>query len=96
MQLEFNQGAIVYVIYTSGLIVLESTFKYDNPVFAAIWEEIEELIRQESFKIIDFVEEEINSYEGKQDFLKKVGTEMEKTLCGFNRRSKHKRCYSNN
>ncbi|MBC7381877.1 MAG: DUF4411 family protein [Bacteroidia bacterium] len=71
MQLDFNQGNIIYVIDTSGLIMLESTFKYDNPVFNAIWEEIEELIKQGCFKTIDFVEDEINSYEGKQDFLKK-------------------------
>ena len=70
MQLDFNQGNIVYVIDTSGLIILEATFKYDNPVFKAIWEEIEELITQGTFRTIDFVEEEINSYEGKQDFLK--------------------------
>ena len=50
--------------------MLESTFKYDNPVFKAIWEEIEELTAQGTFITIDFVEEEINSYEGKQDFLK--------------------------
>jgi hypothetical protein len=70
MELEFNQGSIIYVIDTSALIMLESTFKRDNPVFTAIWEEIEDLITQGSFKTIDFVEEEINSYEGKQDFLK--------------------------
>lgn len=70
MQLDFNQGNTIYVIDTSGLIKLESTFKYDNPVFNAIWEEIEELIKQGCFKTIDFVEDEINSYEGKQDFLK--------------------------
>jgi hypothetical protein len=70
MQLDFNQGNTIYVIDTSGLIMLESTFKYDNPVFKAIWEEIEDLIRQGTFRIIDFVEDEINNYEGKQDFLK--------------------------
>lgn len=70
MQLNFNQGNTIYVIDTSGLIMLESTFKYDNPVFQAIWEEIEDLIRQGTFRIIDFVEDEINNYEGKQDFLK--------------------------
>lgn len=70
MQLDFNQGNTIYVIDTSGLIKLESTFKYDNPVFNAIWEEIEELIKQGCFKTIDFIEDEINSYEGKQDFLK--------------------------
>ena len=71
MQLDFNQGKTIYVIDTSGLIALESTFKYENPVFIAIWEEIEELIGHGCFKTIDFVEAEINSYQGKQDFLKK-------------------------
>lgn len=70
MEIEFNQGKTIYVIDTSSLIILESTFKYDNPVFKAIWEEIEDLIGQSCFRTIDFVEEEINSYEGKQDFLK--------------------------
>ena len=70
MQLDFNQGNTVYVIDTSSLLMLEYTFKYDNPVFVAIWEEIEELIIQGSFRTIDFVEDEINSYEGKQEFLK--------------------------
>ncbi|MEI6174926.1 MAG: DUF4411 family protein [Bacteroidota bacterium] len=71
MQLQFNQDVPTYVIDTSGLIRLESTFKRDNPVFTAIWEEIEDLIIQGNFRTIDFVEQEINSYEGKEDFLKK-------------------------
>jgi hypothetical protein len=71
MQSLFNHEDIIYVIDTSALIMLESTFKRDNPVFTAIWEEIEDLIMQNSFITIDFVEEEINSYEGKEDFLKK-------------------------
>lgn len=70
MQSLFSHGDVVYVIDTSGLIMLESTFKRDNPVFTAIWEEIEDLISLGNFKTIDFVEEEINSYQGKQDFLK--------------------------
>lgn len=70
MQLNFNSDDTVYVIDTSGLIMLESTFKYDNPVFKAIWEEIEDLITKGCFRVIDFVEDEINSYEGKQEFLK--------------------------
>ena len=69
MQLNFNQG-LVYVIDTSGLIKLENLFKYDNPVFKAIWDEIEEMITHGTFRTIDFVELEINSYEGKEDFLK--------------------------
>ena len=70
MQLQFNQGVPIYVIDTSGLIMLESTFKRDNPVFTAVWEEIEDLIIQGNFRTIDFVEQEINSYAGKEDFLK--------------------------
>lgn len=70
MELLFNQDIPVYVIDTRGLITLESTFKRDNPVFKAIWEEIEDLIMQDHFRTIDFVEQEINNYEGKQDFLK--------------------------
>ncbi|QQS51728.1 MAG: DUF4411 family protein [Bacteroidota bacterium] len=80
MQLNFNQGNTIYVIDTSALIMLESTFKYDNPVFTAIWEEIEELIRQECFQTIDFVEDEINNYEGKEDFLKKWIKKWKKLL----------------
>jgi hypothetical protein len=70
MELDFHQHETIYVVDTSGLIMLESTFKPDNPVFSAIWEEIEELINQGLFRTIDFVEDEINNYEGKQDFLK--------------------------
>ncbi len=70
MELDFNLGETTYVIDTSGLIILESTFKRNNPVFSAIWEEIEDLIRQGRFRTIDFVEDEINNYEGKQEFLK--------------------------
>ena len=80
MQLDFNLGNSVYVIDTSALIILDLTFKRDNPVFIAIWEEIEELIIQGSFKTIDFVESEINSYEGKEDFLKKWVKKWKKYL----------------
>src|SRR6478609_8745427 len=80
MELEFVSDERKYLIDTSGLISLESTFKYDNPVFKAIWDEIEELIRRGSFKTLDFVEEEINAYEGKQDFLKKWVQKWKKHL----------------
>jgi hypothetical protein len=70
MQIEFAQDEVTYVIDTSGLIMLEATFKPDNPVFSAIWEEIEDLIKQGLFRTIDFVEDEINRYEGKEEFLK--------------------------
>jgi len=81
MKIAFNDKENkVYIIDTSGLIKLESTFKYDNPVFSAIWEEIEELIKQGRFKTIDFVEDEINDYEGKEDFLKKWLQEWKKQM----------------
>jgi len=80
MQLDFNLGNTVYLIDTSALIILDLTFKRANPVFTAIWEEIEELIIQGSFKTIDFVESEINNYEGKEDFLKKWVKKWKKYL----------------
>lgn len=54
----FTQENTVYIIDSSGLIRLESTFKKNNPVFSAIWDEIEDLIRSGCFKTIDFVEDE--------------------------------------
>ena len=44
MELDFSQGSTRYLIDTSGLIFLDFIFKHDNPVFKAIWEEIEELM----------------------------------------------------
>jgi hypothetical protein len=81
MKLGFNDKENkIYLIDTSGLIMLESTFKYDNPVFKAIWEEIEELISHGRLKTIDIVEDEINRYEGKEDFLKKWVQKWKKQL----------------
>lgn len=76
----FSGGNRIYVIDTSGLIMLDVTFKRDNPVFTAIWEEIEDLINQECFRTIDFVEEELKRYEGKQDFLKTWVKKWKKNL----------------
>lgn len=68
MQLDFNNSQNkIYVIDTSALIMLDFTFKYENPVFTAIWEEIEDLIGSGLFRTIDFVEEEISNYEGKDE-----------------------------
>ena len=80
MELDFNQGNTKYLIDASGLIYLEYTFKHDNSVFVAIWEEIEDLIQNGSFKTIDFVEDEVNSYQGKEDFLKKWVKKWKKLL----------------
>ncbi|MBU1011815.1 MAG: DUF4411 family protein [Bacteroidetes bacterium] len=67
----FNSNKRVYIIDTNALIHLDFTFKKEISVFTAIWEEIEELILLGCFKTIDFVEQEINDYEGKEEFLKK-------------------------
>lgn len=79
MELTFL-GNITYVVDSSSLITLEYHFKYDNPVFHAIWEEIEDLIQSGNFKTIDFVETEIESYAGKQDFLKSWVKKWKKLL----------------
>ncbi len=76
----FNSDQNVYVIDTSALIRLDITFKREIPAFTAIWEEIEDLIVQGCFKTIDFVEQEINNYEGKEEFLKKWVKKWKKHL----------------
>jgi len=76
----FSEANTVYVIDTSALLRLDYTFKRENPVFTAIWEEIEDLITQDCFKTIDFVEEEINNYEGKEVFLKNWVKKWKKRL----------------
>lgn len=69
-----------YVIDTSGLIKLEFLFPPTNLAFAAIWEEIDDLISVRKFRTIDFVEIEINNYEGKNDFLKNWVKKNKKNL----------------
>ena len=54
MQTQLFQENITYVIDTSGLIYLESTFNPDLTIFKAVWEEIEDLIVNGNFKTIDF------------------------------------------
>jgi hypothetical protein len=76
----FSEGKTVYVIDTSGLINLDFTFNREIPVFTAIWEEIEDLIRYGRFKTIDFVEQEINDYQGQHDFLQKWVKKWKKHL----------------
>ena len=70
MEFNFNENSIVYVIDTSALIKLEVTFPPNNEVFLALWEEIIDLVKQRQFITIDFVEDEINSYEGNEVYLK--------------------------
>jgi hypothetical protein len=68
MELDFNQGNTTYIIDTSGLITLEFIFKYDNPVFSAIWEEIEELIKQGTFKPLTLLKMKSTVMKGKRIF----------------------------
>ena len=70
MELNFNENKIVYVIDTSAFIKLEATFPPENEVFVALWEEIVDLLKERRFITIDFVEDEINNYEGKEVYLK--------------------------
>lgn len=76
----FSEGNTVYVIDTSALMRLDMTFKRDNLVFTAVWEEIEDLIVQGRFLTIDFVEQEINDYRGKEVFLKEWVKKWKKRL----------------
>ena len=70
MEFNFNESSIVYVIDTSALIKFEVTFPPNNEVFLALWEEIVYLVKQRQFITIDFVEDEINNYEGNEVYLK--------------------------
>jgi hypothetical protein len=60
-----------YCLDTSFLIYLEMNFKPDNPVFSAIWKELDDLISQGCLMTSTFVQEEIEAYQGKETYLKK-------------------------
>lgn len=71
MQLSFGDtGQRIYVVDTSALITLDFIFPKQNIAFTAIWEEIEDLMSHGQFRTLNFVEDEINSYEGDHTFLK--------------------------
>jgi len=71
MQLSFaNSAQKIYVIDTSALIRLDFVFPKNNSAFSAIWDEIEELMSKGRFRTLNYVEDEINSYEGAHTFLK--------------------------
>lgn len=76
----FNTENTVYVLDTSALIALDYSYKRTNPLFAAVWEELEDLLAQGRLKIIDFVDEEIGRYEGKEDFIQKWVEQHRKRL----------------
>jgi len=61
----------LYCIDTSALIDLERHYPKIQTAFKAIWEEIEQLIKEGSIFTIETVQEEIEKYQGKEVFLKK-------------------------
>jgi predicted nucleic acid-binding protein len=60
-----------YIVDTNVLITLINYYPQNNPTFKAIWDEIEELIRQNNMFTTSFVYDEIVRYLGKDDRVKK-------------------------
>ena len=60
-----------YVIDTNVLITLMNYYRPNDPTFKAIWDEIEELIKQKNIFTTEVVYDEIMTYLGKDDRLKK-------------------------
>src|SRR4030042_2821120 len=58
-----------YCIDTSSLIDLDIIYPKERETYKAIWDEIEELINDGLFSTSDFVEKEINEYQGKKTFI---------------------------
>lgn len=60
-----------FIIDTNVLITLMAFYPRNNPTFKAIWDEIEELIKQKNIFSTSIVYDEIMQYAGKNDSLKK-------------------------
>lgn len=60
-----------YIVDTNVLITLINYYPQNNPTFKAIWDEIEDLIKQKNIFSISVVYDEILKYLGKDDRLKK-------------------------
>jgi len=60
-----------FVVDTNVLITLMAFYPRNNPTFKAIWDEIEELIKQKKIFSTSIVYDEIMQYAGKNDSLKK-------------------------
>ncbi len=67
MELPFGNN---YVVDTDVLIILMKHYPPDKPTFNAIWDEIENLIKQGNMFTTDVVYKEIGRYEGKGARLK--------------------------
>lgn len=68
MELPFGNR---FVVDTNVLITLMAYYPPNNPTFNAIWDEIEELIKQENMFSTSYVYDEIVRYSGKDDRLRK-------------------------
>jgi predicted nucleic acid-binding protein len=60
-----------YVVDTDVLITLMKHYPPNKPAFKAIWDEIENLIKQKNIFSTSVVYDEIMKYEGKDDRLRK-------------------------
>jgi len=58
-----------YCIDASSLIDLGNIYPKERETYKAIWNDIEELIDNGLFLTSDFVEKEINEYQGKKTFI---------------------------
>lgn len=67
-----------YIVDTNVLITLINYYPQNNPTFKAIWDEIEELIRQNNIFSTSVVYDEIVRYLGKDDRLRKWATTHKK------------------
>jgi len=68
MELPFGNK---YVVDTDVLITLMKYYPQDNSTFNAIWDDIENLIKQKNIFSTSVVYDEIMKYEGKDDRLRK-------------------------
>jgi len=68
MELPFGNK---YVVDNDILITLLTFYPQDKPTFKALWDEVENLIKQKIIFSTDVVYEEIKRYRGKNDVVKK-------------------------
>jgi len=77
MKLPFGDS---YVVDTDILITLLTFYPKDKPTFKALWDEIENLIKQKMLFSTDVVYKEINKYRGKNDVVKKWAKSHKKSF----------------
>ena len=69
-----------YVVDTNALITLLTFYPKDKSTFKALWDEIENLIKQKIMFSTDIVYKEINRYRGKNDIVKKWAISRKKSF----------------